>query len=210
MDPRKHEDEGLQSPRQYDDVNETGGPVAGPGPVYMEEERPVEEPTGLGAQGSADRDVGVQDRGFTDTDAATDAATGAAATDTTATDTGSATATATGTAAGDVPVESAPAEAPAVPAQRAALFDQDVDQAHTRWHDLQAAFVEDPRQAMEQADQLVDEVVNALTSSLTTRTSELGDRWKNTDQGDTEQLRLALRDYGAMLEQLLALSGPQK
>ncbi|MEU4323684.1 hypothetical protein [Nonomuraea dietziae] len=206
MDPRKHEDEGLQSPRQYDDVNETGGPVAGPGPVYMEQERPVEEPAGLGAQGSADRDVGVQDRGFTDTDAA--------ATDTTATDTGSATntgtATATGTAAGDVPVESAPAGAPAVPAQRAALFDQDVDQAHTRWHDLQATFVDDPRQAMEQADQLVDEVVNALTSSLTTRTSELGDRWKNTDQGDTEQLRLALRDYGAMLEQLLALSGPQK
>ncbi|MEU4699286.1 hypothetical protein [Nonomuraea dietziae] len=192
MDPRKHEDEGLQSPRQYDDpVNETGGPVAGPGPVYMEEERPVEEPAGLEAQGSADHDVGVQDREFTDTDA-----TG--------------TATGSGTATGDVPVESAPAGAPAVPAQRAALFDQDVDQAHTRWHDLQATFVEDPRQAMEQADQLVDEVVNALTSSLTTRTSELGDRWKNTDQGDTEQLRLALRDYGAMLEQLLALSGPQK
>ncbi|GAA3473294.1 hypothetical protein [Nonomuraea roseola] len=193
MDPRKHEDEGLQSPRQYDDVNDTRGPVAGPGPVYMEEERPMEEPAGLGTQGTADRDVGVQDRGFTDTDA-----------------TNPATATDTDTATGDVPVESAPAGAQAVPPQGAALFDQDVDQAHTRWHDLQATFVDDPRQAMEQADQLVDEVVNALTSSLTTRTSELGGRWKNTDQGDTEQLRLALRDYGAMLEQLLALSGPQK
>ncbi|MEU4545775.1 hypothetical protein [Nonomuraea dietziae] len=187
MDPRKHEDEGLRSPRQYDDpVNETGGPVAGPGPVYREEERSVEEPAAPGTLGSTDHDVGVQDRGFTDTDAATGAATG------------------------DVPVESAPARAQAVPQQRQALFDQDVDQAHTRWHDLQATFVEDPRQAVEQADELLDEVVNALTSSLTTRTSELGDRWKNTDQGDTEQLRLALRDYGAMLEQLLALSGPQK
>ncbi|MFB9530380.1 hypothetical protein [Nonomuraea roseola] len=142
------------------------------------------EPTGREAQRATGPDVGVQDRGFTDTDAAT----------------------------GDVPVESepAPARAQAVPPQRAALFDQDVDQAHTRWHDLQATFVDDPRQAVEQADQLVDEVVNALTSSLTTRTSELGGRWKNTDQGDTEQLRLALRDYGAMLEQLLALSGPRK
>jgi hypothetical protein len=68
--------------------------------------------------------------------------------------------------------------------------------------------VDDPREAMERADGLVEEIVITLTSSLTTRTSELRDRWKNADQSDTEQLRLALRDYRAMLEQLLAMSGP--
>lgn len=190
MDPRRHEDGDLQSPRQRDDaVNEGDVPVAGPGPVHAEQvsgDAPdsVVEPTGQEAQGSTALDVGVQDTRSKDPDAAT----------------------------GDVLVEPEPAaaRAHAVPPQSPALFDQDLEQPHTRWADLQATFVDDPRQATEQADELVAEIVATLTSSLTTRTSELRDRWKNTDQSDTEQLRLALRDYRAMLEQLLALSGPQK
>lgn len=189
MDPRKHEDEDLQSPRQRDTtVYEGDTPMKGPGPAHnLQQEQThgnapgsVEEPTGHQAQGPTDPDVGIQDR------------------------------RSTGPNAADVPVEPepAPARAHAVPPQSPALFDQDLDQAHTRWRDLQATFVDDPREAMERADGLVEEIVITLTGSLTTRTSELRDRWKNADQSDTEQLRLALRDYRAMLEQLLAMSGP--
>ncbi|MBT2225012.1 hypothetical protein [Nonomuraea sp. NEAU-A123] len=187
MDPRKDED--LQSPRQRDTtVNEGDTPVKGPGSTRNLQQEPargnapdsVEKPTGRQAQRPTDPGVEAQDRRSTDSNAAT----------------------------AEAPVEPEPARAHAVPPQSPALFDQDLDQAHTRWRDLQATFVDDPREAMERADGLVEEIVITLTGSLTTRTSELRDRWKNADQSDTEQLRLALRDYKAMLEQLLAMSGP--
>jgi hypothetical protein len=180
MDPRKHDDEDLPSPRPHDDAVNEGDVPAGTGP-REEVSDSVEEPRGHEAQGSTDG-IRVQDTRSENPDAAT----------------------------GDVPVEPEPARADAVPQQSLALLDQDLEQAHTRWRDLQATFVDDPRMAVEQADGLVEEIVTTLTSSLTTRVSELRDRWENTDRRDTEQLRLALRDYRAMLEQLLALSGPQK
>ncbi|MGW6502775.1 hypothetical protein [Nonomuraea angiospora] len=102
---------------------------------------------------------------------------------------------------GDVPAHAAPDEV--------VLFDQDPDQVQARWRDLQASFVDDPGEAVRRADGLVGEVVDALTSSLTTRTNGLRDRWKDTEAADTEQMRLALRDYRNVLERLLALSGPQ-
>ncbi|WP_327085615.1 hypothetical protein OIE66_25075 [Nonomuraea sp. NBC_01738] len=89
-----------------------------------------------------------------------------------------------------------------------ALFDQDPEQVHTRWHDVQAGFVDDPREAVERADGLLEELVAAVTSGLSARTGELRDRWKDPGEQDTEQLRLALRDYRGMLERLLTLSGP--
>ncbi len=87
------------------------------------------------------------------------------------------------------------------------LFDQDPTAVQARWRDLQAAFVDDPSEAVQRADGLVEEVVEALTSALTTRTGELREKWKGADGGDTEQLRLALREYRGVLERLLALSG---
>jgi hypothetical protein len=103
----------------------------------------------------------------------------------------------------------APDETPAHAAPKEiVLFDQDPAEAQARWRDLQASFVDDPGQAVHRADELVEEVVEALTGSLTARTGELRERWKSADGGDTEQLRLALRDYRGVLERLLALSEP--
>jgi hypothetical protein len=76
--------------------------------------------------------------------------------------------------------------------------DWDADEIQRRWHGIQASFVDDPRDAVEKADNLVEEAV----SSLTTHRQELMEHWKNTGQGDTEKLRLALRDYRSLLERL--------
>ncbi|AQZ64654.1 hypothetical protein BKM31_27180 [[Actinomadura] parvosata subsp. kistnae] len=87
------------------------------------------------------------------------------------------------------------------------LFDQDPTEVQARWRDLQSSFVDDPGEAVRRADGLVGEVVDSLTSTLTTRTNALRERWKETgSSADTEQLRLALRDYRTVLERLLALS----
>jgi hypothetical protein len=87
------------------------------------------------------------------------------------------------------------------------LFGQDVEDVQRRWHDVQAAFVDDPRVAVERADELLGEVVGAVTSTLNSRTEKLQDGWKSGDETDTEQLRLALRGYRSVLDQLTRLSG---
>ncbi|MET7460155.1 hypothetical protein [Nonomuraea sp. NPDC005501] len=105
---------------------------------------------------------------------------------------------------GAAPSHAAPAEI--------VLFDQDPAEVQARWRELQAGFVDDPNEAVKRADGLVGEVVEALTSALTSRTGELRRRWNDSDgngggRTDTEQLRLALREYRTVLERLLALSG---
>ncbi|MDH2428463.1 hypothetical protein [Sphaerisporangium sp. TRM90804] len=79
--------------------------------------------------------------------------------------------------------------------------DSDVD-FQQRWREVQAGFVDDPQDAVRQADQLVEEAVAALAK----RRQALADRWKNGDEKDTEQLRLALRDYRSLLQELVGLS----
>ncbi|GAA4184023.1 hypothetical protein GCM10022252_12260 [Streptosporangium oxazolinicum] len=92
------------------------------------------------------------------------------------------------------------------PATAGTLFDQDSDDIRRRWQEVQAGFVDDPRDAVERADSLLDEVTSSLRNALETRTGELQGRWKNTEKNDTEDLRTALRDYRATLEQLLNIS----
>ncbi|MEU4224144.1 hypothetical protein AB0F17_07610 [Nonomuraea sp. NPDC026600] len=101
-----------------------------------------------------------------------------------------------------VAVDGAPSHA--APPESVILFDQDPAEVQARWRELQTSFVDDPGDSVQRAEGLVDEVVEALTSSLTARTGELRDRWKGA--GDTEQLRLALREYRVVLERLLTLS----
>ncbi|MER6828953.1 hypothetical protein ABT352_23430 [Streptosporangium sp. NPDC000563] len=92
------------------------------------------------------------------------------------------------------------------PTTAGALFDQDADDVRRRWQEVQAGFVDDPRDAVERADSLLDEVTGSLRNALETRATELQGRWKNTEKNDTEDLRTALRDYRATLEQLLNIS----
>jgi len=67
-----------------------------------------------------------------------------------------------------------------------------------RWHEIKASFVDDPRKSVEMADALVEEAVNALTAIR----EALSDRWRNAEADDTEQLRLTLREYHALFDQL--------
>ncbi|WP_051759126.1 hypothetical protein [Herbidospora cretacea] len=67
-----------------------------------------------------------------------------------------------------------------------------------RWRDIKAAFVDDPRESVEKADALIDEAVSALAS----KRQSLVDQWKNSGTNDTEQLRLALREYRNLFDRL--------
>lgn len=94
----------------------------------------------------------------------------------------------------------APQEAHAAPQEGGPLRESKAtggaEQLRERWRDVQSSFVDEPREAVARADGLVDEVVTTLTT-------ELRHRWKDPAQPDTEQLRLALRDYRQVFERLL-------
>lgn len=92
------------------------------------------------------------------------------------------------------------------------------DHWHTLSEQLQhavAGFVDAPRDSVEQADHVLEELAARLTDAVTERRRTLRRSWRTADGGegpdtavagtgtDTEQLRLALRDYRGLAERLL-------
>ncbi|MFF4268493.1 hypothetical protein [Streptomyces sp. NPDC001536] len=73
-----------------------------------------------------------------------------------------------------------------------------------------AGFVDGPRNAVEEADHVMEELATRVTDALTQRRRTLRTSWqdgedKHGNAGDTEQLRLALRDYRELADRLLHL-----
>lgn len=76
-----------------------------------------------------------------------------------------------------------------------------------RWEAIQGDFIDDPRRAVEQADNLVDRVLSKLTESLTAERDDLARRWDTGgDPVSTEDLRVTLQGYRALLDRLLSVS----
>ncbi|MEU5341423.1 hypothetical protein AB0H18_11405 [Streptomyces sp. NPDC020766] len=70
-----------------------------------------------------------------------------------------------------------------------------------------AGFIDGPRGSVEEADKVLQEVAARFTDAVTERRRTLRTSWQTTgeDKADTEQLRLALRDYRELAERLLRL-----
>jgi hypothetical protein len=88
----------------------------------------------------------------------------------------------------------------------AALFVPDVAKDfRTRWDEIQIGFVDDPRQAVKKADELVAQVMTSLAQTFAKERSELEGVVKGPDAGSTENLRVALRRYRSFFQRLLSL-----
>lgn len=74
-----------------------------------------------------------------------------------------------------------------------------------RWTEIQAAFVDEPRRAVEQGDALVADVIKRLASSFADERSKLEGQWGRGDNVSTEDLRLALQRYRAFFDRLLSV-----
>ena len=74
-----------------------------------------------------------------------------------------------------------------------------------RWTEIQTAFVDEPRRAVEQADALVAEVIKRLASSFADERSKLEGQWGRGDNVSTEDLRIALQRYRAFFDRLLSV-----
>ncbi|MFG2947340.1 hypothetical protein [Streptomyces adustus] len=107
----------------------------------------------------------------------------------------------------------------------AALFaHEESDKLTLRLRQAVAAFVDEPRGSVEEADQVLEEIAARFTEAVARRRRTLRTSWQSPDKAtgkstgrstdkqaearpavgaDTEQLRLALRDYRELAERLL-------
>jgi hypothetical protein len=74
-----------------------------------------------------------------------------------------------------------------------------------RWNDIQTGFVDEPRQAVERADELVASAIKRLAEIFAKERSSLEEQWARGGDASTEDLRLALRRYRAFFDRLLSV-----
>jgi hypothetical protein len=80
------------------------------------------------------------------------------------------------------------------------------DQLHdlrARWDQIQGAFVDEPRGAVERADGLVADAISKLAEGFARTRAQLEEQWKRGDQVSTEDLRQALRHYRSFFTRVL-------
>ena len=75
----------------------------------------------------------------------------------------------------------------------------------SRWQNFQIGFVDEPRRAVEQADELVAQLMQHLAQSFSDQRSRLESEWEHSDKVSTEELRLALRRYRSFFDRLLCV-----
>jgi hypothetical protein len=87
-----------------------------------------------------------------------------------------------------------------------ALFPQnESEDFRSRWHDIQGRFVDEPRQAVEEADQLVAAVTSRIAEVFTKERATLEREWSAGQDVSTEDLRQALRRYRSFFQRLLSM-----
>jgi len=84
------------------------------------------------------------------------------------------------------------------------LFSEsDIGDLRGRWAKGQTGFVDEPRQAVEEADNLVATVMKRVAESFATERSNLEKQWDRGDNVSTEDLRVALQRYRTFFDRLL-------
>jgi len=91
-------------------------------------------------------------------------------------------------------------------AHTAPLFPNDeLEDMRSRWDAVQAAFVDEPRRAVEQADGLVAFAMKRLAEVFSEERSKLEKQWDRGDNVSTEDLRIALQRYRSFFQHLLSI-----
>lgn len=90
--------------------------------------------------------------------------------------------------------------------ESATLFPhQEMDHLRSRWSEIQTGFVDEPRKAVEQADNLVASAMKRLAEVFAEERSRLEQHWDRGDNVSTEDLRVALQRYRTFFHRLLSV-----
>ena len=74
----------------------------------------------------------------------------------------------------------------------------------SRWEEIQTRFVDDPRRAVQDADELVAGVMQRLAERFAQARDGLEGQWSRGEDVGTEELRLALQSYRSFFRRLLS------
>jgi hypothetical protein len=86
---------------------------------------------------------------------------------------------------------------PLLPTDEAGRYDE-------QWKSVQGSFVDHPRQAVEEADKLVADLMQRLATEFSETRAGLERQWESSDDVATEDLRVAMTRYRSFFERLLA------
>jgi hypothetical protein len=72
-----------------------------------------------------------------------------------------------------------------------------------RWEQSQRTFVDEPRQSVQEADELVADVIQQLAYQFSEERRSLEEQWGRGEDVSTEDLRLSLQRYRSFFNRLL-------
>jgi hypothetical protein len=73
-----------------------------------------------------------------------------------------------------------------------------------RWDDIQVRFIDEPRQCVREADDLVGEVTTRISDRFSSARQDLEQRWDGGKEPTTEELRQAVQRYRDFFQRLVA------
>ena len=99
-----------------------------------------------------------------------------------------------------------PSPADPKPGDRPMLFpNEQADHLRTDWTEIQAGFVDAPRDAVQRADALVASTMTRLAEVFAAERQNLEQQWDRGDNVTTEDLRIALQRYRTFFDRLLSV-----
>jgi len=91
-------------------------------------------------------------------------------------------------------------------ARQMPLFpDNELGDFRQRWQNVQVGFVDDPRNAVKGADELVASLMTRLAQVFSDERGKLEHEWDKGENVSTEDLRIALRRYRSFFDRLLSV-----
>jgi hypothetical protein len=85
------------------------------------------------------------------------------------------------------------------------LVEKDRQELQRRWDQIQTGFVDQPRNAVHDADALVSLAIDRLSKGFADERSKLEQQWDKGDNVSTEDLRVALQRYRSFFQRMLSI-----
>jgi hypothetical protein len=85
------------------------------------------------------------------------------------------------------------------------LSEEMTHRLQSEWTNVQASFVDEPRQAVQRADELVAFAIKQIAETFARERSTLESQWDREGEVSTEDLRVALTRYRSFFHRLLSM-----
>ncbi len=88
--------------------------------------------------------------------------------------------------------------------QEASFFDrEESEKFNQQWMEIQGKFVDEPRVAVQKADDLISDMIKQITMMFDKELDTLETQWNQGDEVSTEDLRMTLQHYRSFFHRLV-------